>query len=125
LSSALDVKPRAAGARTPFPWEKHYPPGVAWDAPIEPGTVPDLFARGVAAHKNRTAIEFRDRPIAFAELGRAVDAMAAAFFGAASSRKRRSRSICPIRRSIRSRFSAASRRAQKSSTSVRSTPSVN
>jgi long-chain acyl-CoA synthetase len=79
LSSALDVKPRAAGARTPFPWEKHYPPGVAWDAPIEPSTVPDLFARGVAAHKNRTAIEFRDRPIAFAELGRAVDAMAAAF----------------------------------------------
>jgi long-chain acyl-CoA synthetase len=82
LSPALDVKTNAAAARTParspFPWEKHYPPGVAWDAPIEPGTVPALFAQGVAEHKNRIAIEFRDRPIAFAELGRAVDAMAAA-----------------------------------------------
>jgi long-chain acyl-CoA synthetase len=64
--------------RPPFAWEKHYPPGLVWDAPIRPGTVPALFAQAVADHAGRTAIEFRDRPITFTALGRAVDAMAAA-----------------------------------------------
>jgi long-chain acyl-CoA synthetase len=82
VSAALDAtaKPEAALApRAPFLWEKHYPHGVAWDAPIKPATVPALFAKAIAEHKNRVAIEFRDQPISFAELGRAVDAMAAAF----------------------------------------------
>lgn len=66
-------------SRTPFAWEKHYPPALSWDAPIPLSTVPALFAQAVADFAGRTAIEFRDRPIAFAELGQAVDAMAAAF----------------------------------------------
>ena len=65
--------------RPPFAWEKHYPPRLAWDAPIQLGTVPALFARAVADHAKRAAIDFRDRPIGYAELGRAVDAMASAF----------------------------------------------
>jgi long-chain acyl-CoA synthetase len=66
-------------SRTPFAWEKHYPPGLVWDAPIHLGTIPALFAQAVADFAGRTAIEFRDRPIGFTELGRAVDAMASAF----------------------------------------------
>jgi long-chain acyl-CoA synthetase len=69
----------ASAKRAPFAWEKHYPPGLAWDAPIRIGTIPALFAKTVAAHANNTAIEFRDRLIGYGELGRAADAMAAAF----------------------------------------------
>ncbi|WP_158818418.1 dicarboxylate--CoA ligase PimA [Methylocapsa sp. S129] len=67
------------GARAPFAWEKHYPPGLAWDAPIVLGTVPALLAQSAADHAGRTALEFRDRAISYAELGRAADEMAAAF----------------------------------------------
>jgi long-chain acyl-CoA synthetase len=69
----------AHAKRAPFAWEKQYPPGLAWDAPIAIGTVPGLLAKSVADFANRSAIEFRDRSITYAELGRAVDAMAAAF----------------------------------------------
>jgi long-chain acyl-CoA synthetase len=65
--------------RPPFAWEKRYPPGLAWDTPIRVGTVPALLAQSVADHAGRTAIEFRDHLISYAELGRAVDTMAAAF----------------------------------------------
>jgi long-chain acyl-CoA synthetase len=77
----MDAAARSASPtkRTPFVWEKHYPPGLAWDTPIGVETIQALFARAVADHASRTAIEFRDRPISFAELGRAVDAMAAVF----------------------------------------------
>jgi long-chain acyl-CoA synthetase len=78
LSGVLDAAPAAQAGRQPFAWEKHYPPGLVWDAPVVPGTIPALFAEAVAAHAPRPAIEFRDRPILYADLGRAVDAMAAA-----------------------------------------------
>jgi long-chain acyl-CoA synthetase len=82
LNEELDVRTKSATpppAHSHFVWEKHYPPGFAWNAPIAPGTVPALFDQAIAEHKDRTAIEFRDRPIAFDELGRAVEAMASAF----------------------------------------------
>jgi long-chain acyl-CoA synthetase len=77
LSAARTVA-LPAGERVPFAWEKHYPPGAAWDAPIRVGTIPALFARAVADHASRPAIEFRDNLISYAELGRAAEAMAAA-----------------------------------------------
>jgi long-chain acyl-CoA synthetase len=69
----------APAKRAPFAWEKQYPPGLAWDTPIALGTVPDLLAKSVADFADRNCIEFRDRVMTYAELGRAVDAMAAAF----------------------------------------------
>jgi long-chain acyl-CoA synthetase len=74
-----DATPRAGAARrAPFAWEKHYPPGLAWDAPVAPGTVPALFARAVGAHGARTALSFRDRPITYDALGAAADRFASA-----------------------------------------------
>jgi long-chain acyl-CoA synthetase len=69
---------RTAVQRVPFAWEKHYPPGAAWDTAIRVGTIPALFAKAVAEHASRPAIEFRDNRISYAELGRAAEAMAAA-----------------------------------------------
>ena len=62
----------------PHPWERSYPPGVRWDAPITRSTLPALIDEAVAAHGPRTAIEFRERTITFEALGREVNRFGAA-----------------------------------------------
>src|SRR5712671_2541174 len=64
------------------PGEKFYPEGVRWDAPIARGTLPDLMSKSAAEYGARPAIEFRDRPISFAELEAMVETAAAAFLRA-------------------------------------------
>jgi long-chain acyl-CoA synthetase len=61
----------------PLPWEKSYPPGIVWDAPIEVGTLPALLDRAIAAYDSKPAFEYRERKISFAEYGRRVKAFAA------------------------------------------------
>jgi long-chain acyl-CoA synthetase len=65
-----------------FAWERSYPAGVRWDAPVATTTLPALLDEAVAAHGPRPAIEYRDRRISFAELGRETDRMAAALLAA-------------------------------------------
>ncbi|HEV2603918.1 MAG TPA: dicarboxylate--CoA ligase PimA [Microvirga sp.] len=62
----------------PHPWERSYPPGVRWDAPITRSTLPALIDEAVVAHGPRTAIEFRERTITFEVLGREVNRFGAA-----------------------------------------------
>jgi long-chain acyl-CoA synthetase len=64
------------------PGEQFYPEGVTWDAPIARGTLPDLLAEAVANYGSRPALEFRDRPMSFIELGAKVEQAAAAFLRA-------------------------------------------
>ncbi|MEA2887434.1 MAG: long-chain acyl-CoA synthetase, partial [Bradyrhizobium sp.] len=64
------------------PGEQFYPPGVHWDDPIARGTLPDLMAKAAADFGVRTAIEFRDRPISYAELEAKVEVAASAFLRA-------------------------------------------
>ncbi|KFG70099.1 dicarboxylate--CoA ligase PimA [Microvirga sp. BSC39] len=66
-----------------FPWERSYPPGVRWDAPIVPSTLPKLLDDAVEAYGDRSAIEYRDRHISYAEIGRQADAFAAALLRSA------------------------------------------
>jgi long-chain acyl-CoA synthetase len=63
--------------RTRHPWERHYPPDLDWDLDIAPLTVPALLARSVASFGDKPAIDYKGRKISFAELGRAVDGVAA------------------------------------------------
>ncbi|MFC5082328.1 dicarboxylate--CoA ligase PimA [Microvirga arabica] len=70
-------------SRTAFPWERSYPPGVRWDAPSVPSTLPKLLDEAVAAYGDRPAIEYRDRPISYTEIGRQADAFAAALLRSA------------------------------------------
>jgi len=58
------------------PWEKSYPPGVHWDAPIEMATLPALFDAFTEEWAAKPALEYRDRQITYAELRSAVDAVA-------------------------------------------------
>lgn len=67
------------GAGRPFAWEKSYPAGVRWDAPIATSTIPELLDRAVAQFGDRAALEYRDRRISYRELAASADRAAAAF----------------------------------------------
>jgi long-chain acyl-CoA synthetase len=43
-------------SRTAFPWERSYPVGVRWDAPIVPSTLPKLLDDAVEAYGDKPAI---------------------------------------------------------------------
>jgi long-chain acyl-CoA synthetase len=60
------------------PGEQFYPEGVHWDDTIARGTLPDLLAKAAVQFAGRPAIEFRDRPISFAELEAMAETAAAA-----------------------------------------------
>jgi long-chain acyl-CoA synthetase len=58
------------------PWERSYPAGVHWDAPIEIVTLPQMFDAFTAKWGPRPALEYRDRTTSYAELRADVDAVA-------------------------------------------------
>jgi long-chain acyl-CoA synthetase len=64
------------------PGEQFYPEGVHWDDAIARGTLPDLLSEAAASFGARPAIEFRDRPISYAELETLVEVAAAAYLRA-------------------------------------------
>ena len=45
--------------RRPHAWEKSYPAGVRWDAPIATSTLQEMLDRSVAAHAERVAFRYR------------------------------------------------------------------
>ena len=68
------------------PGEQYYPQGVRWDDAIERDTLPDLLSQAASDYGARPAIEFRDRPISYAELEDKVEIAAAAFLRAGYGR---------------------------------------
>ena len=64
------------------PGEKFYPEGVRWDDIITRGTLPDLLSNAAADYGTRPAIEFRDRPISYAELEQQAEVAASAYLRA-------------------------------------------
>jgi long-chain acyl-CoA synthetase len=58
------------------PWEKSYPAGVRWDAPIETAPLPTMFDSFTTRWSAKTALEYRDHAISYAQLREAVDAFA-------------------------------------------------
>jgi long-chain acyl-CoA synthetase len=71
----------------PFAWEKSYPPGLRWDAPIPVTTVPDLLRKAAAEFGPRTAIEFRDVAISFDTLLQTAKSVAAALMARGIDRR--------------------------------------
>jgi long-chain acyl-CoA synthetase len=64
------------------PGEQFYPEGVHWDDTIARGTLPDLLSTAAREYGTRAVIEFRDRPISYAELESLVEVAASAFLRA-------------------------------------------
>ena len=58
------------------PWEKSYPPGVGWDAPIEMATLPALFDAFTERWAEKPALEYRDQKTSYAKLRAGVEALA-------------------------------------------------
>ncbi len=65
------------GEERPWPWERSYPPGVRWDAPLAISTLPQMLDVFTAQWGPKPALEYRDRTTTYAELRTAVDAVAA------------------------------------------------
>jgi long-chain acyl-CoA synthetase len=61
------------------PWEKSYPPGVRWDAPIATATLPAMFDEITTEWADKPALEYRDRTISYRELRAGVEALASGF----------------------------------------------
>ncbi len=59
------------------PWQRSYPPGVRWDAPIETAPLNSLFDAFTAKWAARPALEYRDVQTSYSGLRTAVDALAA------------------------------------------------
>ena len=51
-------------------WEKSYPPGVRWDAPIETATLPALFDAFTDKWAAKPALEYRDRKTSYRRAAR-------------------------------------------------------
>jgi long-chain acyl-CoA synthetase len=64
------------------PGEQFYPEGVRWDDIITRGTLPDLLSQAARDYGTRPAIEFRDRPISYAELEAQAEVAASAYLRA-------------------------------------------
>jgi long-chain acyl-CoA synthetase len=61
------------------PWERSYPPGVRWDAPLEISTLPAMLDAFTAQWGPKPALEYRDRTVSYDELRAAVDSLASGF----------------------------------------------
>src|SRR3954465_14271029 len=76
------LAPEQSRSLMTHPGEQFYPEGVRWDDPVARGTLPDLLSVAAGRYGPRTAIEFRDRPISYAQLEALVEEAAAAFLRA-------------------------------------------
>ena len=63
----------------PFAWERSYPPGLRWDAPIATTTLTALMRTAVAKHGDKPFIEFRGQRTSFRSFGEQVERAAAGF----------------------------------------------
>jgi long-chain acyl-CoA synthetase len=57
----------------PFPWEGHYPVGLAWELEIEPRPLFALFDDAVTTFANRPCLDFLGRKSSYHEIGQLVD----------------------------------------------------
>jgi long-chain acyl-CoA synthetase len=62
----------------PFQWEKSYPSGVAWDAPIVATTLTEMFDRSAIRFADKPALAYFGHTITFRQLAEHVDCLASA-----------------------------------------------
>ena len=62
--------------RRPFAWEKSYPPGVDWSAPLRTGTLNDLLAEACTRFADRPALSYGPVTASYNELSSLIDCCA-------------------------------------------------
>ncbi len=63
----------------PFPWEAHYPEGLAWDLDVAPRPLFSLLDDAVATWPSRRCLDFLGRKSSYKEIGQLVDRAAKGF----------------------------------------------
>jgi long-chain acyl-CoA synthetase len=63
----------------PYPWEAHYPAGLAWDFELAPKPLFSLLDEAVAHYPDRPCLDFLGRKSTYREIGRLVDRAAKGF----------------------------------------------
>jgi long-chain acyl-CoA synthetase len=76
---AAPAPPVDAPLHRPFPWEAHYPAGLAWDLDVAPRPLFSLLDDAVAAFANRRCLDFLGRKSSYKEIGQLVDRAAKGF----------------------------------------------
>ena len=61
------------------PWMRAYPAGIAWDMPLPPMTLVEIFEGAVARFADRPCLDFMGRRWSYAEVGALVGRAAAGF----------------------------------------------
>ena len=61
------------------PWVKSYPKGVRPDAPLDISSLQSVLEKGAARFGNKTALQFMDKPMSYAELDALANRAAAGF----------------------------------------------
>jgi long-chain acyl-CoA synthetase len=73
VEPAPPAPPPDAPLIRPFPWEAHYPAGLAWDFAIEPRPLFALLDDAVASFAQRPCLDFLGRKSSYKEIGQLVD----------------------------------------------------
>lgn len=68
----------ATAAAVERPWVDHYPPGIRWDQELDLTPVHEQVLAACAEHARSPALDFMGRVVTYAELGRAITALAGA-----------------------------------------------
>jgi long-chain acyl-CoA synthetase len=61
------------GANRPFPWIKHYPPGLSWDMELEPRVLSTMLDDSVSRYADLPCTYFLGQRLTYAEIGALVD----------------------------------------------------
>src|SRR5687767_4460492 len=63
----------------PFPWEAHYPDGLAWQLDLAPRPLYSLLDEAGAAYADRPCLDFLGRKSSYREIAQLVDRAAKGF----------------------------------------------
>jgi long-chain acyl-CoA synthetase len=75
----MDTHPPGDPTDTASPWLRAYPAGIAWDMPLPPMTLVEIFEGSVARFADRPCLDFMGRRWTYAQVGALVGRAAAGF----------------------------------------------
>ncbi len=71
------------------PWIDHYPPGISWDTPLKPTTLPAMFDEAAKAYGKRPCTDFMGARLSYREMAGLIDRVAAGLEAAGIGRGHR------------------------------------
>ena len=108
----------------PFPWEAHYPDGLAWPLALAPRPLYSLLDEAGRAYADRPCLDFLGRKSSYREIAQLVDRAAKGFQALGVGKGVPGRPVPAQLPVLRDLLLPCSRRAAPWSTTTRSTPTA-